>query len=122
LNKTVSIVIPCRNEEQYIEKCIVSILNCNYPKELVSIYVCDGLSDDNTRNIIKNISEKYSNIFLIDNLKQTTPFALNLGLKKSNDDVKIILGAHAEIYPDFIRENVITLFSEKKNRMFRWSN
>ncbi|MBL4594075.1 MAG: glycosyltransferase, partial [Flavobacteriales bacterium] len=109
MNKTVSIVIPCRNEERYIEKCINSILNCNYPQELVSIYVCDGLSDDNTRNIIKVLTEENTNIHLIDNPKQTTPFALNLGLKESTADVKIILGAHAEIHPDFINENMKAL-------------
>jgi len=102
LNKTVSIVIPCRNEEQYIEKCITSILNCNYPQELISIYVCDGLSDDKTRSIVKAITENNENVHLIDNPKQTTPYALNLGLKKSTADVKIILGAHAEFLPEFI--------------------
>jgi len=102
----VSITIPCRNEEQYIKKCIFSILNANYPKELLSIYVCDGMSDDGTREIVREISEKYPNVFLLDNKKQTTPFALNLGLKKSTSDIKIILGAHAEIESDFISENV----------------
>ena len=109
MNKTVAIIIPCRNEELYIEKCINSVLECNYPKELVSIYVCDGLSSDNTRTIVKTIAEKNTNIYLIDNQNQTTPFALNLGLKKSTEDVKIILGAHAEIHSDFIIENTKTL-------------
>ena len=45
MKNTVAIVIPCRNEEQYIQKCIDSILQSNYPKELLSIYVCDGMSD-----------------------------------------------------------------------------
>lgn len=109
MNKAASIIIPCRNEEEYIERCITSILNSNYPKELVSIYVCDGLSDDNTRTIVQAIASKNNNVYLIDNPKQTTPFALNLGLKKSKDEVKIILGAHAEIHPEFISENIAAL-------------
>ena len=32
----------------------------------------------------------------------TTPFALNLGIKESTSDIDIILGAHAEIHPDFV--------------------
>ncbi|MCO6499781.1 MAG: glycosyltransferase family 2 protein [Vicingus serpentipes] len=114
MNKTVSIIIPCRNEEKYIKKCIDSILNSNYPKELIAIYVCDGLSDDQTRNIIKTLVHQNKNIHLIDNHEQTTPYALNLGLKASQDDVKIILGAHAEIDPNFISENITLLFSEEK--------
>ncbi|MEJ6737060.1 MAG: glycosyltransferase family 2 protein [Flavobacteriales bacterium] len=106
MNPTVSITIPCRNEEVYIEKCILSILNSNYPLELITVFVCDGMSDDNTRGIVENITKKHINVFLIDNLKKTTPFALNLGLKESDADLKIILGAHAEIDVNFINENV----------------
>lgn len=106
MNKTVSIVIPCRNEEQYIEKCIASILNSNYPKELISVYVCDGMSDDDTSNIVSQLAKENEQIHLLINKKKTTPFALNLGLKKSTADVKIILGAHAEIDVDFVKENV----------------
>jgi glycosyltransferase involved in cell wall biosynthesis len=105
-NLKVSIIIPCRNEELYIERCIFSILNSNYPKESIDIFISDGLSTDKTRSIVKNLSNKYDCIHLIDNNNKTTPYALNLGLKKSTADVKIILGAHAEIYPDFIIENI----------------
>jgi GT2 family glycosyltransferase len=66
--------------------------------------VCDGLSDDQTQTIIKDFASKYSFIHLLENKKKTTPFALNLGLKANNADVKIILGAHAEIYPDYINK------------------
>ncbi len=108
MKNTVAIVIPCRNEEQYIQKCIDSILQSNYPKELLSIYICDGMSDDATRDIVRKMSENHACITLIDNLKKTTPFALNLGLKKSTADIKIILGAHATVDPNFILENVKT--------------
>jgi len=114
LNKTVSIIIPCRNEAEYIEKCVVSILNCNYPQELLSIYVCDGLSDDNTRNIISTIAKSNTNVHLIDNQKKSTPYGLNLGLKKCNASIKIILSAHATIHSDFIAENLNSLSLDKK--------
>lgn len=106
MNPAVSIVIPCRNEEKYIERCINSVLNSNYPKELITIYVCDGMSADKTREIIDTISKSNNQVILLDNKKQTTPYALNLGLKKSTDAIKIILGAHAEVHPDFVVENV----------------
>lgn len=114
MNKTVSIIIPCKNEEEYIEKCILSVLSNNYPKELVSIYVCDGLSEDKTPEIVQTISLKHSNVHLLKNKKQTTPFALNLGLKKSEADIKIILGAHAEVDKNFITENVKTFKIDTK--------
>ena len=106
---SISITIPARNEEKYIEKCILSILSADYPQEKIKVFVCDGLSTDNTREIVSSLSNKHKNIHLIDNEKQTTPFALNLGLKASNCAVKIILGAHAEIDKDFIKNNVSVL-------------
>jgi len=109
MQPNVSITIPCRNEEKYIEKCIQSILSANYPQDKIKIFVCDGLSTDNTRMIVSDLAVKSQNIKLIDNEKQTTPFALNLGLKASDCDIKIILGAHAEIDKDFIINNVNTL-------------
>lgn len=105
----VAVVIPCRNEENYIQKCVNSVLNSNYPKHLIEVYVVDGLSDDRTIEIVEEISKVNSNVVLLKNEKQTTPFALNIGLKYSNADVKIILGAHAEVDPDFIAENVKVL-------------
>ena len=106
---SISITIPARNEEKYIEKCILSILSADYPQEKIKVFVCDGLSTDNTREIVSSLSNKHNNIQLIDNEKQTTPFALNLGLKASNCAIKIILGAHAEIDKDFIKNNVSIL-------------
>ena len=106
MKKTVSITIPCRNEELYIEKCINSLLQNSYPNDLVTIYVCDGLSNDNTREIVKKISKTNSNVILLDNKRKTTPYALNIGLKKSKSDIKIILGAHSEVDKHFIKESV----------------
>ena len=102
----VAVIIPCKNEEHYIEKCINSILNSNYPKELLSIYVCDGLSTDNTVEIVKNSIKNNPEVNLLINKEQTTPQGLNLGLKTAQSDVKIILGAHSEVDPNFIQENV----------------
>lgn len=64
---TVSIVIPCRNEENYIGECLDSFINQTYPKELYEVLVCDGFSDDKTREIVEEYSKKYSNIKLLDN-------------------------------------------------------
>ena len=107
---SVSIIIPCKNEEKYIEKCIKSFLNQDY-KGVIKIYVVDGLSNDNTINIIKSFGSKVN---LIVNEKQTTPYALNLGLKKSKEDVKIIFGAHAVAYPDFVLKCVQTIQENEK--------
>jgi GT2 family glycosyltransferase len=100
----VAVVIPCRNEERYIERCVFSVLYSDYPAEQLSIYVSDGMSDDGTRMIVKTLSENHFNVHLLDNHKRTTPYALNLGIQAAGHfDVLIILGAHAEIAKDYVR-------------------
>jgi glycosyltransferase involved in cell wall biosynthesis len=100
--KSVSIVIPCRNEEKYIGRCIDSILVQDYPQDKLSVFICDGKSTDETVAIINDYSVKHRNVQLLVNEKQTTPFALNLGINASESDIVIILGAHSELYPDYV--------------------
>ncbi len=54
----VSIVIPARNEEKYIERCIKSLLNQDYPR--FEIIVIDDNSTDDTSKILKNIKDNKS--------------------------------------------------------------
>ncbi len=54
----VSIVIPARNEEKYIERCIKSLLNQDYSR--FEIIVIDDNSTDGTSKILKNIKDNKS--------------------------------------------------------------
>lgn len=109
MNKTVSIIIPCRNEENYIRECVESFLVQSYPQDLIEIIISDGMSTDNTRNIIKEMSLDHKNIMLIDNEKFSAPAGMNLGIRKSKSDIIIIFGAHAYADKDFVKENVLAL-------------
>ena len=101
----VSIVIPCRNEAQYIGACLQSIVNNDFDKNELSVWVCDGLSTDHTVAIINEFALKYNYIHCLENTKKTTPFALNLGINKSLDSEFImILGAHSELTENYLTE------------------
>jgi glycosyltransferase involved in cell wall biosynthesis len=100
----VAVVIPCKNEKGYISKCLDSVLKADYPEELKQIFVCDGKSTDGTTDIIKEYCKKFPFIQLLNNVFETTPYALNLGIESSDADIMIILGAHSEIYPDYIKQ------------------
>lgn len=62
-NPKVSIILPARNEEMFIEKCINSLLEQDY--ENYEIIAIDDRSDDNTGNIIKKIAEKNSKVVYV---------------------------------------------------------
>jgi GT2 family glycosyltransferase len=111
---TVSIVIPCLNEENYIERCLRSIEAQHYPSAKLTTYVVDGMSTDATRERIRPFlaekeRENTVQFHLIDNPERFTPRALNLGIQASQSDVVIILGAHAELDENFVQENVNAL-------------
>ena len=50
---TISIVIPAYNEEHFIEDCLNSVYQQDYPKELLEVIVVDGNSHDRTAEIIR---------------------------------------------------------------------
>lgn len=91
---TVSVIIPCRNEEKFINKCLDSIIDNEYPKDRFEILVVDGMSEDGTRDIIKKFSQKYSFINLLDNHKKIVPTALNIGIHFAKGDIIIRMDAH----------------------------
>jgi glycosyltransferase involved in cell wall biosynthesis len=102
----ISVIIPCRNEEKFIGKCLNSILEQDYPKENLEVLVIDGMSEDKTREIIKEYSEKYSFIKFLENPNKFTPFALNIGIKNAQGEVILRMDAHAGYEKDYISKCV----------------
>src|SRR3989344_3227606 len=105
----VSLIIPCRNEEKHIEKCLDSVINQTFPSEKVEILAIDGMSNDKTREIISR--EYFDKIKLLDNPKKFFPFGCNIGIKEAKGDMIMILGCHA-IYPKDYIEKCINYFKE----------
>lgn len=60
----VSIVLPCRNEEKYIEKCLDKLLVQDYPN--YEIIVINDSSSDKTGDIIKRYSLTHNKIIYVD--------------------------------------------------------
>lgn len=94
----ISVICPIYNEEKYISSFIESVLQQDYPKEKLEILLVDGMSKDNTREIIAVYSAKYPCLRLVDNPQQTVPYAMNNGIKNAKGEIIIRLDAHAE-YP-----------------------
>jgi GT2 family glycosyltransferase len=78
----------------------------DYPKDKLEILVIDGMSEDNTRAILKEYEEKYPFIKIISNTIRVTPVALNMGIREASGDYIIILSSHSKIDKNFLRINV----------------
>jgi len=102
----ISIIIPCRNEEEFIAKCLDSIVNNDYSKENLEILVVDGMSQDRTRQVVDEYIKQFPFIKLIDNPKKIIPSALNLGIKNAKGEVIMRMDAHATYEKDYISKCV----------------
>jgi len=100
-----SVIIPCRNEEKYIAKCLDSFVNANIDKNNLQVLVVDGMSDDQTRSIVGEYDQKNHWILLLNNPEKITPHAFNIGIEHSKGfDIAITVSAHSEIDADFFKE------------------
>lgn len=45
----VTVIMPCRNEAKHIHKCLMSVVDQQYPKDKLEVLVIDGMSVDGTR-------------------------------------------------------------------------
>ncbi len=109
LRPFVSVVIPCRNEEAYIASCLDSILATDYPRDRIEVLVADGQSDDGTRAILAEYLTRYRCIALIENLRRTTPAALNAAIRAATGSVIIRMDAHVVYPPEYISRLVDAL-------------
>jgi len=98
----VSIIIPCRNEEKFIGKCIDSIIAQDYLMNKLEVFVIDGISEDNTRKIVKSFIKEYSFIKLLENPKKIVPTALNIGIRNAKGDIIFRMDAHNIYKKDYV--------------------
>ena len=98
----VTIIVPCRNEEDWIGPCLDSIIQNDYPKDRLEVLVVDGMSNDDTRSALQPFLEQHSFIQLIDNPRKTTPAAMNVGIAAAKGDLIMRMDAHYEYPTNYI--------------------
>jgi glycosyltransferase involved in cell wall biosynthesis len=100
---TVSIVVPMKNEERYIDKCLETILANDFPMDQCEILVIDGRSTDRSRMIVEEKAAQYPMIRLLDNPEGIPPTALNLGIRAAKGQYIIRMDGHSEYPLNYIR-------------------
>jgi glycosyltransferase involved in cell wall biosynthesis len=103
----ISIVIPVRNEEKYIQICVESVLGFLIPEGIeTEIIIVDGDSNDSTVSIVGKIIKKNPHIKIFNNPKRIQAAALNIAILSAKGDYILRLDAHS-VYPqDYLAECV----------------
>lgn len=100
----VSVIIPIRNEEKFIGRCLDSFLIQIKKRDDCEIICVDGMSTDKTTDIIKEYSARDGRVKLVVNTAKITPVAMNLGIRQSKGDFIMIVSCHAEYAFDYINK------------------
>jgi len=95
----VSIVIPCLNEAKNIRDVLDSILSQDYPMDHINVLIADGLSQDGTRDIVREYSLRHPFIRMADNPTKSQSIAMNMGIEQAGGEIIIRMDAHAT-YPN----------------------
>lgn len=114
-NPFVTVIIPMYNERAHVSECLNSLIEQDYPPSRVEILVVDGMSDDGSRDIVREFIQKRPSrkISMLDNPRRIPAAALNIGIREAQGDVIIRLDAHSFVVSDFISKNVAYLSKTK---------
>lgn len=118
----ISVVVPARNEENNIEKCINSLLKSNYPTDLFEIIIVNDRSEDKTQNIVENLSQKNKNIKLI-NVTQTREHknlkgkagALDIGIRAATAEYVLMTDADCIVNKNWMKNIALTFIQNNSD-------
>lgn len=121
---SVTIIIPCFNEEEWIERTIISCINQDYPPEQLQVIVVDDCSSDKSVEVIERTVEKIrreSNFGLDDERILSMPLKVNAGkrdalaiaAKVARNDLLVFVDSDSFLDPYAIR-NLVQPFQDPK--------
>lgn len=105
----VSVIVPMRNERRYIERCLRSLIEQDYPRQRFEVIVVDGHSTDGSRELVESLRDQLPNLRLLENRGRHTARGLNIALAFARGEVIARVDAHASVAPDYLRRSVEAL-------------
>ncbi len=104
---TVSVIIPCFNEERFIEHVLTN-LSAQYDEHAYEIIVVDGHSTDQTRAAIARFVAAHPavRVRVVENAARHIPVGLNLGIAQARGEIVVRMDAHSMPSPNYVRRCV----------------
>ncbi len=117
----VSVIIPARNEEHTIEKCLEHLLDQNYPRDKYEIIIVDDNSEDKTRAACESFVTDQIKLFSLVQMDGVSPkkAALHLGIEKSRGEIILTTDADCRAPESWI-STIIKYFDEDTAAVASW--
>ncbi len=106
-----TVVIPAYNEEDTIIPTITSVLDLDYPKELLNIIIIDDGSKDDTKSVVEEFIKNKPNIKLISHENKGKGRSLNIALNHINTEFFACLDADSEVDRRALKKLLSTYYS-----------
>jgi len=102
----VSIIVPAYNEEENLERCVNSLINLDYPKNLLEILIVNDGSTDNTPKIANRLARKYKIVRAFHKENGGKGSALNYGLKRAKGEIVVVMDADSYVEKDALKKTI----------------
>lgn len=104
----ISVIMPIRNEEDFIESSLSAILNQDYPHDKMEVLIADGMSTDRTRDVISHLvaNQNIIPVIILDNPGRIVPTAMNIAIRRAKGEIIVRVDGHAVIQKDYVRQCV----------------
>jgi len=103
----VSVAVPVWNEEGNISLTLDSLVNLNYPRDKLEIFVVNDCSTDNSKGEILNYIQNYKGvniIYLENEVNSGKYFSVNKALRLANGEFFVCLDADSVVEPEALNK------------------
>jgi len=117
----ITVIIPARNEQEYITACLDSVCRLAYPAELLEVLVVDDHSTDNTASIVRSYQSKNIKLlslkdFVQDDLNSYKKKAIEMAIANSTGELIVTTDADCMVQEHWL--GVIAAFYEQYQPQF----
>lgn len=107
--RTISVIVPCRNERDFIEPFCRSVAAQSVPDGwALEVWIADGLSDDGTRERLAAFCAQDARFRMIDNPGRIVSCGLNQCIAQARGDFIVRLDVHTVYADDYIAQCLAT--------------
>jgi len=101
--RTVSLVVPCRNERDHIEAFCADALAQQSPEGWqLQLIVADGSSDDGTLERLQTLAQLEPRLTLVDNPQRIVSSGLNRAIAAAGGEVIVRMDVHTRYAADYV--------------------
>jgi succinoglycan biosynthesis protein ExoA len=105
----ISVVIPCRNEIRHIRACLDSVFCQELRGIEMEILVADGMSDDGTREILRQYEQQFDALRVLDNPGKIVSTGMNRAIREARGEIIVRMDVHSVYAPNYVQTCVEVL-------------